>query len=163
MTNDTREAAAMNLHMHDEGDAYGEHLAEQIVAQFKDAAKTDALVREVTALTADRFESMENLFRFEGIDEKSITSWRAAAELSYGARVAHTSPPREGAQENVEGGATRPPTEAAYLVGSLGIQLPWRLTEKVSQESVTSEPNNNSQDNHGSADYHGDGNKGRKE
>jgi hypothetical protein len=34
---------------------------------------------------------------------------------------------------------------------------------KVSQESVTSEPNNSSQDNHGGADYHGNGNKGREE
>jgi hypothetical protein len=37
MTTDTREAAAMNLHMHDEGSAYGERLAAQIIAQFKDA------------------------------------------------------------------------------------------------------------------------------
>jgi hypothetical protein len=44
MTNNVREAAAMNLHMHDEGDAYGEHLAEQIIAQFKDTPKTAALV-----------------------------------------------------------------------------------------------------------------------
>jgi hypothetical protein len=34
---DTREAAAVNLHMHDQGTAYGERLAEQIVEQFKDA------------------------------------------------------------------------------------------------------------------------------
>jgi hypothetical protein len=54
-------------------------------------------------------------------------------------------------------------TEAAYLVGPLGVQLPRRLTEKVSQESVTSEPDNSSQDNHGGADYYGNGNKGRKE
>jgi hypothetical protein len=54
-------------------------------------------------------------------------------------------------------------TSAAYLVGPLGVQLPRRLTEKVSQESVTSEPNNSSQDNHGGADYHGNGNKGREE
>ena len=56
-----------------------------------------------------------------------------------------------------------PQTEAAYLAGPLGIQLPRGLTEKVSQESVTSEPNNSSQDNHGGADYHGNGNKGREE
>jgi hypothetical protein len=48
-------------------------------------------------------------------------------------------------------------------VGPLGIQLPRRLTEKVSQESITSEPNNSSQDSHGGADYHGNGNKGREE
>ena len=53
--------------------------------------------------------------------------------------------------------------EAAYLVGPVGVQLPRRLTEKVSQESVTSEPNNSSQDDHCAADYHGDGNKGRGE
>jgi hypothetical protein len=34
---DAREAAAMNLHMHDQGTTYGEHLAEQIIEQFKDA------------------------------------------------------------------------------------------------------------------------------
>jgi hypothetical protein len=56
-----------------------------------------------------------------------------------------------------------PQTEAAYLVGPLGIQLRRRLTEKVSQESITSEPNNSSQDNCGGADYHGNGNKGREE
>jgi hypothetical protein len=48
-------------------------------------------------------------------------------------------------------------------VGPLGIQLPRRLTEKVSQESITSEPNNSSEDNHGGADYHSNGNKGREE
>ena len=48
-------------------------------------------------------------------------------------------------------------------MGPLGIQLPRRLTEKVSQESITSEPNNSSQDSHGGADYHGNGNKGREE
>jgi hypothetical protein len=48
-------------------------------------------------------------------------------------------------------------------VGPLGIQLPRRLTEKVSQESITSEPNNSSQNSHGGADYHGNGNKGREE
>jgi mannosyltransferase OCH1-like enzyme len=53
------------------------------------------------------------------------------------------------------------PKLLAYLVGPLGIQLPRRLTEKVSQESVTSESNNSRQDNHGGADYRGDGNKGR--
>ena len=37
-----------------------------------------------------------------------------------------------------------PQTEAAYLVDPLGVQLPRRLTEKVPQESVTSEPNNSS-------------------
>ena len=47
--------------------------------------------------------------------------------------------------------------------GPLGIQLPRRLTEKVSQELVTSEPNNGSQDNHGGAEYRGDRNKGRCE
>jgi hypothetical protein len=88
---DTREAAAMNLHMNDEGSAYGEHLAEQIVAQFKGAPKTTALVREIAALTADRFESMENLFRFEGTEDEYIAAWRAAAELSYDARVERTS------------------------------------------------------------------------
>ena len=51
----------------------------------------------------------------------------------------------------------------AHAGGPLGIQLPRRLTEKVSQESVTSEPNNGSQDNHGGADYRGDRNKGRCE
>jgi hypothetical protein len=56
-----------------------------------------------------------------------------------------------------------PQTEAAYLVGPLGIQLRRRLTEKVSQESITSEPNNSSQDNCGGADYHGNGNKSREE
>ena len=40
----------------------------------------------------------------------------------------------------------------------LGVQLPRRLSEKV-----TSEPNNSSQDGRGGADYHGDGNKGRGE
>jgi hypothetical protein len=55
------------------------------------------------------------------------------------------------------------PKTFAYLVGPLGIQLPRRLTEKVSQESVTSEPNNSSQDDHGGADYRGEGNKGRGE
>jgi hypothetical protein len=34
---DTREAAAMNSHMHDAGSAYGEQLADQIIEQFKDA------------------------------------------------------------------------------------------------------------------------------
>jgi hypothetical protein len=57
------------------------------------------------------------------------------------------------------GGKLRRP----YLVGPLGVQLPRRFTEKVSQESVTSEPNNSSQDDHCAADYHGDGNKGRGE
>ena len=47
-------------------------------------------------------------------------------------------------------------------MGPLGIQLPRRLTEKVSQESITSEPNNSSH-SHGGADYHGNGNKGREE
>ena len=56
-----------------------------------------------------------------------------------------------------------PQTEAAYLVGPLGIQLRRRLTEKVPQESITSEPNNGSQDNHGGANYRGEGNKGRGE
>jgi hypothetical protein len=42
MTDDAREAAAMNLHMHDQGATYGEMLAEQIIEQFKDTAKTDA-------------------------------------------------------------------------------------------------------------------------
>ena len=55
---------------------------------------------------------------------------------------------------------TRPPTEAAYH-GPLG--LLWRLAEKVSQESVTPEPDNRSQDDRGGADDHGDGNKGRGE
>jgi hypothetical protein len=35
-----------------------------------------------------------------------------------------------------------PQTEAAYLAGPLSIQLRRRLTEKVSQESITSKPNN---------------------
>jgi hypothetical protein len=52
------------------------------------------------------------------------------------------------------------PTEAAYHEPS---GLLWRLTEKVSQESVTPEPNNSSQDDRGGADYHGDGNRGRGE
>jgi hypothetical protein len=51
----------------------------------------------------------------------------------------------------------------AHTGEPLGIQLPRRLTEKVSQESVTSEPNNGSQDNHGGANYRGEGNKGRGE
>ena len=45
----------------------------------------------------------------------------------------------------------------------LGVQLPRRLSEKVSQEVVTSEPNNSSQDDHCAANYHGDGNEGRGE
>jgi hypothetical protein len=45
--------------------------------------------------------------------------------------------------------------------GPLG--LLWRLAEKVSQESVKSEPGNNSQDARGGAHDHGDGNKGRCE
>ena len=52
------------------------------------------------------------------------------------------------------------PTEAACHA-PLG--LLWRLTEKVSQERVTSEPDNSSQDDRGGADDHGDGNKGRGE
>jgi hypothetical protein len=90
MTN-AREAAAANLPMHDEGTAYGEQLAEQIVEQFKDAPNTTALVEQVAAIAADNLESMEHLFQFEGVDEESIASWRAAAELSYDARVARTS------------------------------------------------------------------------
>jgi hypothetical protein len=61
---DAREAAAMNMHLHDEGSAYGEHLAEQIIKQFADAPKTTALVREVAAITSDNLESMERLLRF---------------------------------------------------------------------------------------------------
>ena len=41
--------------------------------------------------------------------------------------------------------------------------VPRRLTEKVSQESVTSEPNNASQNDHCAAGYRGEGNKGRGE
>ena len=52
------------------------------------------------------------------------------------------------------------PTEAADH-GPLG--LLWRLPEKVSQESVKSEPDNNSQDHRGGADDHGDGHKGGSE
>jgi hypothetical protein len=55
---------------------------------------------------------------------------------------------------------TTPPTEGAYH-GPLGLLR--RLTEKVSQESVTPEPDNRSQDDHGGADDHGDGHKGRGE
>ena len=56
-----------------------------------------------------------------------------------------------------------PLTEAAYPSRPLGVQLPRRLTEKVSQEPITPEPNNSSQNDHGAADYHGDGSKGRGE
>jgi hypothetical protein len=55
---------------------------------------------------------------------------------------------------------TRPPAEAANH-GPLG--LPWRLAEKVAQESVTPEPDNSRQDHRGGADDHGDGNEGRGE
>ena len=54
-------------------------------------------------------------------------------------------------------------TQPAYLVGPLGIQLPWRLTEKVSQEPVTPKPNDSSQDDYCAAGYHGEGSKGRGE
>lgn len=55
---------------------------------------------------------------------------------------------------------TTPPTEAAL---SWPLGLLWRVTEKVSQESVTPEPNDSSQDDRGGADDHGEGNKGRGE
>jgi hypothetical protein len=56
-----------------------------------------------------------------------------------------------------------PQTEAAYPWRPLGVQLPWRLTEKVSQESVTAEPNDSCQDDHCAAEYDGNGNKRRGE
>jgi hypothetical protein len=88
---DPREAAAMNLHMHDEGDAYGAHLADQIIEQFKDAPKTAALVEQVAAIVANNLEDMQHLFLFEGVDEAAIASWRAAAELAYDARLGRSA------------------------------------------------------------------------
>jgi hypothetical protein len=49
----------------------------------------------------------------------------------------------------------------AHAGGPLGIQLPRRLAEKVSQESVIPEPDNSSQDDRGGADDHGEGHEGR--
>jgi hypothetical protein len=46
MTNDAREAAAMNLHMHDAGTAYGEQLAERVIKHSKDADELAALWAE---------------------------------------------------------------------------------------------------------------------
>jgi hypothetical protein len=50
MTNEARQAAAKNLHMHEEGTAYGEHLAEQIIWQFKDAPKTAGIEQRILTL-----------------------------------------------------------------------------------------------------------------
>jgi hypothetical protein len=87
MTTNPREAAAMNLYMHDRGTTYGEQLADQIIEQFKGYPKTTALIEQVAALTADNLVNMQGIFRSNGIGVQAIEAWLAAAELSYDARL----------------------------------------------------------------------------
>jgi hypothetical protein len=72
---DTREAAAANLLMHDQGTAYGEQLADRVIKQFSGTPKTTALAEQVAALTADNLENMQSIFRSNGVDDQAVEAW----------------------------------------------------------------------------------------